>query len=325
MNFQILEKYFSGTASGAERRQALEFFRKKDLDASSEEELRTWWDSFQPAGDFADQSLEILNQINHKIGAGDRSRQSHFPLWKAAAVILVIIAAGFIFYQNRLFKNDPVQTVEWATKQAPGGVKLQFELPDGSMVHLNSNSGLKYSKDFETRRVILQGEAYFDVAKAAGRPFTVECAGVSTTALGTSFNIFSHQEKVIVSLASGKVKVDLGMDAPPVFLTPGEQVSLDKVHQSAEVSHFDLYSTIAWKEGIILFDENNLPEVVSKLERWFGVEIELVGAQGIDHINWKYSGEFDNESLENVLDGIGYVKGFSYKISDRKAWLIFDE
>jgi len=302
--------------------QVLAFFREKELNLSTEEELRNWWNNYRPTSDFSEQSGRIFEKINSRIESGRRNR---YPWWRAAAVFLLIIGAGLIFNWYHGSQKVPVATVEWVTKQAPMGVKLHFELPDGSMVHLNSQGEIKYIKDFSERRVLLEGEAYFDVAKDAERPFSVECRGTTTTALGTSFNIFSQQEKVVISLASGKVKVDLGWaDASPVFLTPGEQVSLDAAALTAEISHFDLYSTIAWKEGILLFDEDNLQEVVSKLQRWFGVEIETIGVQNINSSAWQYSGEFDNESLENVLEGIGYVKGFQYKISGKNVSLYFD-
>lgn len=321
MEFKWIEKYFSGKASGEEKKQTLKFFHEKELRGEKERLLKDWYENYQPEEELNVRSVKILNNIHRHI-----DKKPDFLIWgKVAAALLILLAAGYLLLRGKLVEEVAEKPVEWVIKQAPEGVKLQFELPDGSFVHLNSGSSLKFSREFNDRNAFLEGEAYFDVVSDPQRPFKVECDEVTTTVLGTSFNIFSHQKEVVVSVATGKVKVDFGGKGPStVYLKPGEQVALDRDKETTEVSHFNLYKTIAWKEGVILFEESGLADIIDILQKWYGVEIEIVGIEDIRNVKWEYSGEFDNETLENVLAGIGYVKGFRYKISGRKVKLLID-
>ena len=105
------------------------------------------------------------------------------------------------------------------------------------------------------------------------------------------------------------------------ILKPGEQICYNEMNQSASVMPFDVIKTIAWKDGILIFNDSDLNDIIKKLQRWYGVEIRVNGLEDIKDVKWKYSGEFDNESLDNVLGGISYVKGFDFKIEGKKVYL----
>src|SRR5690606_23661467 len=112
----------------------------------------------------------------------------------------------------------------------PRGVKSDLTLSDGSKVVLNSGSSIKYIKGFEKdkREILLDGEAYFDVARDADRPFTVRKANVSVTALGTSFNVQAYEnEDLNISLISGKVGIEMLSDYQQyVLLEQGESLQV---------------------------------------------------------------------------------------------------
>jgi transmembrane sensor len=325
MDFKIIERYFKGKASPDEIKQVLDFFKEKDLNPANEEMLRFWWDHFQYENGLKRSADKILNRIHNQMGTQvNRKKPAKLTWLGIAASIILMVSLTFILYNNRPIEPRSGQEfAQMVTKQTPVGVKLKFELPDGSMVNLNSNSKLIYPAEFDQygRKVILQGEAYFDVTRNPDRSFIVECNSLTTTVLGTSFNISSYSEEVVVSVTSGKVKVDIAHnDSQSIYLTPGEQVKWDTLQQSVQVQPFNLYSTIAWKEGIIIFNESGLTEIVETLQRWYAVDIQVVGV--LDNNNsekWRYSGEFDNESLRNVLNGIAYVKGFDFEISGKKV------
>src|SRR5690606_15794255 len=160
--------------------------------------------------------------------------------------------------------------------------RLTFRLEDGSQVTLNANSSLKFPETFSDtlREVILYGEAFFEVASDVERPFVVMAGNVSTVALGTSFNIRNDtsEHKTTVSLATGKVLVQnrkQGEDEFNIYLAPGEELDYHAQTKTYTKNHFDYQEKIAWKDGILYFGEDNIDTIISKLEQWYGVSIEL--------------------------------------------------
>ena len=77
---------------------------------------------------------------------------------------------------------------------------------------------------------------------------------------------------------------------------------------------------MSWKEGRLVFDNNSLEEVKQKLEEWYGVNIKLINSRGVV---WKFSGEYQNQSLEVVLKSISYVEHFDFKIKDKQVEIKF--
>lgn len=186
-------------------------------------------------------------------------------------------------------------------------------MPDGTKVILNSNSSVKYidGGKIAQRQVQLQGEAFFEVVKDSLRPFTVTSNGVRTTALGTSFNVkIKDSGQVQVALLTGKVEV-VGETDKKVVLLPGKSALVD-THGEMVISVFDEMEITGWKEGVLVFKDNSLAEIIKRLENWYGVTIisNLKPAS-----NFRYSGINNNETLEEVLNGISFVHHFKYEIA----------
>lgn len=323
MDIKTIEKFFNGRATEEEKHRVMIFFKEKELNTENSAMLKTWWDSFVEENT-EDPSNKILRGIHEQVNFQVSHRKTnHFKWLGVAAAILVIFCVSYLFYHITDREQDTPIT-EMITKETPDGVKLNFKLPDGSLVYLNSGSKITYHPDFDSgvRKVQLEGEAFFEVAENPDQPFVVDCNNLITTVLGTSFNITSQKDNmVVVSVTSGKVKVDhRDNNERLIYLSPGEEVLWDNYKKQGHIQHFDPYKTVAWKEGIIIFDECGLTEIIDKLNKWYGVDVEVRGAN-INQINWQYSGEFDNESLENVLSGIAFVKDFKYKISGKKVQL----
>ncbi len=323
MDIKTIEKFFNGKATEEEKHRVMIFFKEKELNTENSAMLKTWWDRFVEEST-EDPSNKILKVIHEQVNFQVSHRKSYHLKWFGiAAALALILCISYLFYQfSETEKSFPI--TEMITKQTPIGVKLHFALPDGSMVNLNSGSKITYPLNFDSgvRKVHLEGEAFFEVAKNSDQPFVVECNNLTTTVLGTSFNITSpNDDKVVVSVTSGKVRIDhKDHHDQLIYLTPGEEVIWDNIKKLGHVQHFDPYKTVAWKDGIIIFDESGLTDIIDKLNRWYGVEVEVIGVD-INHVKWQYSGEFDNETLENVLSGIAFVKDFKYKISDKKVQL----
>ena len=246
-------------------------------------------------------------------------------MYKVAAIV---VFALMLYLPNVLFKNNApeaqelnrVPLIEKITAQ---GEKLSITLPDGSRVWLNSGSKLEFPEKFaETERYLsISGEAYFEVKKDTLRPFRVESDGFVTTALGTSFNINTKSGSLVkISLVTGKVSVDKNLVSEQVILNPGQEFNFDKVGFERWVGKFDPAKVIAWKEGKIIFENASLSQVIQTLEDWYGVKFTVKNGK---NVNWQFSGEYQNQILENVLNSISFSENFEYAIDGKNVELKF--
>lgn len=246
----------------------------------------------------------------------------------AAALVLALTSLAIIRLQLWSPKSDYDNVVEvrTITKTALAGQKLSFRLPDGTMVKLNASSSLQFPDKMDSaREVILLGEAFFDVIEDPNHPFRVLTRDFSTTALGTSFNVFAYnsEKKHKVSLISGSVKVKktAGADSYSRILQPGDQVTYDAAAAIFSIEPFDVNSAILWTEGILVFQDNNFSDVISTLERWYGVSIDVLNEN--NKRRDKFSGTFNNESLERVLEVLSFSGGFTFKIEEKLVLIEF--
>lgn len=262
------------------------------------------------------ESTEGIVEINSATKSILPHRQAvNFPWYKiAAALILFFTLAGSVYFILNTYKpvSEIVATTE-IIKQNPKGQKLTTYLPDGSKVILNSLSEIRFESPFlgKERIITLKGEAFFEVKKDATKPFKVISNGVTTTALGTSFNVNCKIDNLVeVALVTGKVEVvDAFMNT--VILIPGKSAIANK-NGELKVQTFDSLDKIAWKDGILVFNDNSLSTIITKLEDWYGVDF-IVDNSLSDQFH--YTGNYKNESLEEVLQGISFVHHFKYKIS----------
>ncbi|UZR98799.1 FecR family protein [Chondrinema litorale] len=278
-------------------------------------------------------STEIL-EMYEQIVKGNSTQPSQLGVntnnwWsgfaKIAAVILVLLVAGFGAYQ---FNEQGIHALSdeteevWLSAISPAGKKTTIRLMDGTVVKLNAGSSLFYPKQFgaKYRKVILKGEAFFDVAKNPERPFIIETGEIETKVLGTSFNIKSDSayNKVQVAVVTGIVEVsDKGGNH--IKLTPMEAVTYDsKIKNIEKHTVEDIDAVVGWKEGLLQFNKASFKEICERLETWYGVDIEL--AEDFKEPG-AYSGRYANQSLQNVLEGISYTSEFNYKIKDKKVFI----
>lgn len=208
------------------------------------------------------------------------------------------------------------------TQETLKGQKSIIHLSDGSKVTLNAESNIQYAARFSAnQRVIhLSGEAFFEVAKDANRPFIVIANGVSTTALGTSFNVNSRGKACKVSLYTGKVAVSTKKNSKDYLLTPGHTVKVDLETGVVNNSSFEGTEHFLWKEGVINFENATFKEVVRKLERWYNTDFKVDSSK----ITKVYTGRFKNEKLETVLESIAFTLDFNYEIHEHRVIITFD-
>lgn len=278
---------------------------------------------------------DVLNRIKNRINKETQEFDSQsksvilFPVWlKVAAVLLLTIGVSwFVFNKN---ENVEVSVVENVTveKVNPKGQKSSFVLSDGTLVKLNADSKLTFLETFDkdTRIVLLEGEAFFDVKKDAARPFIVKSGQISTTALGTSFNVRAYKEEnaIQVALVSGKVKVENTNGKingeNDLILNPNDLASFNRVSNGLTKRSFDIEKQLAWKNQTLYFKDASLNNMVSTLERWYGVSFEVSGMKPIEI---SFTGKFKDKSLEYVMEVLSQnQQKFDYLIDGKKVKII---
>jgi transmembrane sensor len=213
--------------------------------------------------------------------ANDRS----WPKWMAAAVALFVVASSAtIGMQGRWFGTDgPATTIASADQGDPmkrygkadyvtgEGQKSMIDLPDGTRVTLASNSAIDVAfADGHRNLRLMRGHGFFDVAHDPAHPFAVEAAGRTVTALGTRFDVSLEPGRMRVVLAQGRVSVAStpvgGVAQPTVVLQPGQAFAAADGKPGA-VANTDLNQDLAWRDGLVAFNDRPLSEVIAVINR----------------------------------------------------------
>lgn len=199
--------------------------------------------------------------------------------------------------------------VEYNMVNVPGGADYTVELADGTVVHLNCETTLRYPVRFtgKERRVFLEGEAFFEVTKSEEIPFVVDTRELQVVVTGTKFDVKAYEEEETVSatLVEGGVKVratGAGGENGIKELKPSQQYVLDVQSHRAEVREVDVQLYTGWVDGMFVFKNQRLEEVMTMLARWYSVDVFYVGESVKDIRLSAYLGRY--EHIDSVLDVI---------------------
>ncbi len=255
-----------------------------------------------------------------------------YKYYKYVAIVSFFIAAislFFYFIKSQEVKNTADQA-GLVLRELPKGQKLRFYLPDGSVVWLNAGSKIKYPSTFgeKTRNVELEGEAFFNVVRDTTRKFIIKTGSIETVVLGTSFNVQALPEynDIRVAVKSGRVLVENVIQNPnqvsvlkdSVVLQPSQMAIFNKAENKLEMTDCNIDDIIGWKDGILVFNDADLSNVINDLERWYGVNFVVDSQIKTNHL---FTGDFENNSLEYVLQGICYASDLNFKIDGNTVFL----
>lgn len=190
-----------------------------------------------------------------------------------SGVTVTKTADGQLSFQ--VSKVEPVNPEAYNSIVTPRGGQYQISLPDGTRVWLNASSALKFPSAFSSteRRVELSGEAYFEVAKNPHQPFKVITSQQLVEVLGTHFNINSYRNEAATKtvLLEGAVKVSSISSGASKVLKPGQQ---SIVHDDVlDVFLADTEEALAWKNGLFIFNNEELESIMRKVSRWYDVDV----------------------------------------------------
>lgn len=213
-----------------------------------------------------------------------------------------------------VMEEEPV----YNTVRVPGGADYAVELADGTIARLNCETELRYPVRFvgKERRVYLDGEAFFEVAKNAEMPFIVETKQMQVEVTGTQFDVkaYAEDETMQATLVEGGVEVcAYGAGSKPVALIPSQQYVLDVQTRQAEVKKVDVQLYTGWVEGMFVFKNQRLEDVMTMLARWYSVDVFYIGESVKDIRLSANLGRY--EHIDKILDIIQETNkiGFSRK------------
>ncbi len=278
------------------------------------EEISSYSQDFQwDAEGIEEVKARIQTKIDVRIESLSASRRvPGTRYFLRAAVLLLFLSLGLVVYN---FPDQSVQSpIAILEKQTGAGQRAKITLSDGTSVHLNVNSILKYPDKFDAsfRKVELIGEAFFEVSHDAQRPFIVETKELSTKVLGTSFNINSYPEATEeISVVSGKVQVGLISDGNKhVLLTPNQGVRFNSSDNQLMKTDIDAGSEIKWRSGELKFERMTFSEVIAELERYYHTPLIINNNAGK---NCSITATFDNKGLQFILSSLQLLADFSYE------------
>lgn len=229
--------------------------------------------------------------------------------------------AGIAKSNEALTYNNKGNTVFSNTLSTPRGGKFKLVLADGTKVWMNSASSLTYPTAFpgNNRSVVLRGEAYFEVAKNATKPFYVQVNDLQVKVTGTHFNVNGYDDEnlILTSLVEGGVQVTRNNNTQ--LLQPGQQAVADKKANTLVKQRADLKQVLSWKDGFFIFDGKQKGEILREISRWYNIDIE--DKSGANQTT--YSGIINrNLSLEELLDVLRESNVLNGKIVQRKLVIL---
>lgn len=208
----------------------------------------------------------------------------------------------------------------------PRGQKSVLFLADGSKVWLNAESTLNYDKDLVTsdrRDVFLEGEAFFEVAHHADKPFVVHTCDLIIHVHGTSFNVkaYAGEGRIETTLVKGKVSIRKEGDPSShasLVLNPNQRAVFLKEDRTMKVQEVSADRTAEWREDRLVFDETPLEEVITQLERWYGVKMHVY--ENTD-LSCTLTAKVEKESLAQVMDLLAASQKITYSIKANEVFI----
>lgn len=247
-------------------------------------------------------ALGAYNRAKARIKSNRRkqlyNRVMRYAAFLTIPLFLASLTLGYLYF------SGGAEEEKYAEVIAATGSVIRYELPDHSVVWLNSGSSLRFPTVFkkDNRNVDLEGEAYFEVQADQERPFYVNTpSGLTVYVYGTKFNVNAYTDDATVEtvLEKGKVNVILPDKKTTVQLAPGERLVYDKQEQKLSKNQVDVYEKVAWKDGKLIFRNAALDDIFKRLSRHYNVDIEFNNTSGKEY---KYRATFRDETLSQIMD-----------------------
>lgn len=346
-NIDLIVKLLKEEASLEEKEQLLIWANENNENKKLYIQLKDIWEATQAINDNRFDTQNAWNHFKQEIAERiDNSKRQkrrivYFNLLKVAAIVIITFGISWLTFP---VKNEVKQNIAHNEINVPLGSKTQIILPDGSQVWINSGSKLKYDSDFnDTSRIVyLVGEAYFDVIKNPKKPFVVKTGTIDVKAYGTAFNVKSYPDDNFIEtiLVRGSVTLvhegtnyqlaHLKPDQKTIYYKKGGKIEFEnkikKIEKTPELENIIAINPkvqlvlvetkpenyTSWKDQKLIFNSETFDQIVLKLERWYGVNIEILDEKLKTE---RFTGKFThNEPLIQVLEVIKITTPIKYTV-----------
>jgi transmembrane sensor len=333
---QLLQKYLAGQASAAEAEEMFHWLRTSpeaqgELEKVADEEaviriqrLSRSNHTQEPADEKVAPWLSerMERNILERIVAGPATEVVPLPaetgqwrLWfsRVAASLVLLVGIGLVVY--RLGSSGTPQPLRYLTHITAPGQTATLSMPDGSTVRLNEASRIEYPAEFTAqaeREVRLSGEAFFEVAKDAHKPFVIQTGATTIRVLGTAFNVREnrHDTSVTVAVREGRVAFASQQDTlrTNILLQRGE-VGVWKSRRMQQVNATQPENYLSWYNGRLLFRNTPLNEVIQQLTSIYDVPIEL---KNPELASLRFTANMKREALPEVMEQVALSLNLGY-------------
>ncbi len=280
----------------------------------------------------------------------EEKQKSPRSIFKRKAVVVISIAfflfllTGAVYFFSKKQTTEAIASKAISSVATKNGNRSKIVLPDGSQVWLNAGSNLDYNNSSFNkglREVSLNGEAYFDVVKNADKPFIIHTKKMDIKVLGTSFNVRSYSDEKFAeaALIKGRIEVTLKDRDQKIVLNPNEKISVANEEPKAEIKPektvlvksnsvripkyevkeikpnptYNIIGEIAWTQNKLYFEDETLEDIGHLIERWFGKKVTIAN-ESLKSVH--YTGNFENETMEDVLSYLKLSKSFNFRIGN---------
>ena len=323
INEDIKSRFLSGECTDEELAQLRAWMKVNSEEAHELFGIERLYDEMKAQAMPEEKILLAERKLTERIEAM-QAEQHHAHIVRMcrriAAIVVVCVLSGmaWMYLQHRAFFK-PEMIVAMASAENDTTVTL----PDGTRVWLNKSASIQYPKDFEgeQRKVLLDGEGYFEVTKNPHKPFIVESDVMSVRVLGTIFNfkVDKAQQRAVVSLLQGEVRVTGNRNEGMKVLSPGQKACVDVRTGKMTLSEANVYQDALWHEHKTAFHNENIHGIARILERIYHVQVIVDPAisQGST-----YSGVIkEKETIDSVLALLKNTLPIRYKVKGNKVYL----
>lgn len=315
----LLKKFQSGNLSLSDFKELVSTVNDSS-DQELEDVLFEEWNKFDTYPSLSQEKIDSLYSHLHK-------KMKISPFYKItrhwgqiAASILFLFASGLtILYYIQHQELQTLAEQDVIVRSGDSGTS-QVTLPDGTLVRLNANSSLTYQQNFgqDNRKVKLSGEGYFEVKKNTEKKFIVNTGYIDVTVLGTKFNLYAYEDKDIIEMALVEGHVNVSTSQPPyqtICVKPNEKVTYNKYDNKLNIEKTTTKIETAWLNKELVFREEKLENIFQCLSRKFRVKFSIDSSISVDDV---YTGAFDDEKIEDILEVLKIHYGFNYTVKDGK-------
>lgn len=306
-HWDLIAKEFSGELSDEERTQLTKWIAQSEENKKEYEASKQAWSLvdkegiYQPNVDVAWKKVIAKTDTSKDVISKPKGKS----YWIAAVFIGIVVLGTVLNY----WLNSPSIT----TLTASNEVK-EYSLPDGSHIWLNKNSELSYTEDFnkKNREVKLNGEAYFEVAKNAEKPFLIESKRSKVKVLGTSFSVKAYDslQQVVLVVEEGKVSFSSNQDEK--IFEAGEKGIM---YENLVIGKYTTINpnNLAWKRGFFEYENAQLKDVFFDLEEHFKVSFSV---KDITILQCKFTGQLSAQNLDELVEVLSLTNSLEIKKND---------